>query len=308
MSIAVDSITRRKLLLVKQIYLQALAPIGSHQSITSRLMAVIGFDLAIETCLKTIIVALDQTKAPADNFQALVQQAEALLQGSGQSLPDRINIQFVHTVRNDAQHKAKYPSDTEVSDCRLYCRDFLDKLCLGVWGLDFSSMSVADSIQDPSIRDELKKAEQELDAGNIAESITCATAALTKALEMIEAAIVGDLPTYSHALVAVDTFERPMISADNAKIFRAFERTRETVLLVALGMNRPEYWRFRRIAGRVTNYVGGGRSRSGGIDNAQTSDAQYVIGYCSETIVQIETYVGSIEEPFGDKHWHWSWR
>ena len=58
MPMPVDPITRRKLVLVRQLYQQAEKQSSLPHSSVSRIMAIIGFDLTVETLLKAIVGAL----------------------------------------------------------------------------------------------------------------------------------------------------------------------------------------------------------------------------------------------------------
>lgn len=80
-----------------------------------------------------MVSSLNTSVVPKTDFQAIVQQADSELASAGLApIPDKGKIQHVRTIRNDAQHKAKYPNETDVSDCRTYTRDFLQQIVLNV--------------------------------------------------------------------------------------------------------------------------------------------------------------------------------
>ncbi|MEW6441158.1 MAG: hypothetical protein AB1640_09530 [bacterium] len=113
MALILDPISRRKLMLTKQLFQHAII-MSSHFGTTSRILALVSFDLSAETGIRTTISAIEPAKTPADGFQALLQQCDDALAKSGfPPLPDKANIQHVHSLRNDAQHKAKYPKADE---------------------------------------------------------------------------------------------------------------------------------------------------------------------------------------------------
>jgi len=201
MPIPIDAITRKKLILVKQLYQQAVVQSASQHSIISRILAIIGFDLAIETVLRAIVGSLDPSKTPADGFQGLIQQCDSLLAAAGcNPIPDKANIQHIHSIRNDAQHKAKYPNESDVSDSRTYCRDFLQKVVANVWGLDFERISLTDAIQNKKVRQFLTEAETALNHKDYQQAIHQAAAGLTWALNRIRTAVVGRLPSFARAI------------------------------------------------------------------------------------------------------------
>jgi len=103
MTIPFDPITQKKLVLVKQLHHQAVVRTHSPSGIVARIIGLICFDLSVETVLKTAISCLDPAKTPADSFQGLLQQCETLMTSfSLGSIPDKANIQHVHSLRNDA--------------------------------------------------------------------------------------------------------------------------------------------------------------------------------------------------------------
>src|SRR5690606_7430951 len=117
------------------------------QSNISRVISVVELDLAVEALLKAIIAHCDQSRVPKDGFNTLIDQADNALQKAGyQPLPDKTNIRHVHSIRNDAQHKAKYPTREMLSDCRTYTRDFIEKVLKEVWDIELSNLALTDLI------------------------------------------------------------------------------------------------------------------------------------------------------------------
>lgn len=301
MPVAVDPITHKRLVLVKQLYNQAVVQSLSQHSIVGRIMAIIGLDLATETVLKAVVASLEPSKVPSDSFQALVQQAETLLVASNfNPVPDKGNIQFVHMVRNDAQHKAKYPNEADVSDCRTYTRDFLNKMICEVWNLSFEKITLTDLVQHTKVKDFLVAAENALATNDRQQAVHKAAAALTWALMSVKAAIVGQTPSFASAFLMEDTFGQAKPDRDT---YRAFERMQETLLYIALGMNYADYMHFRQIVGSIMFAIDGTPHYSGMKENLTASDAEFVVGYATDVVVQIESRVGDLDAPFGREYW-----
>src|SRR5688572_27335825 len=119
MTIPLNVITRKKLLLVRQLYQRAVLQSETEHSEVDRILSIIGLDLTNETILKVVVSSLEHLKAPSNDFNGLIQQADNLL--SAQSLPElpnKVAIRYVHELRNDAQHKARYPTENDANDCR----------------------------------------------------------------------------------------------------------------------------------------------------------------------------------------------
>lgn len=305
MAVPVDSITHKRLILAKQLFQHAVVQSASQHSTISRILAVIGFDLAVETVLKAIVSALDPSRSAASSFQGLVQQCDRLLPAAGcNPVPDRANIQHVHSIRNDAQHKAKYPNESDVSDCRTYTRDFLRKVLVDLWALDFDSMSLTDIVQNQAVKQFLTDAETALSAANYQQATEHAAAGLTKALNRVETAIVGRLPAFTSGIMLLGTFGDVSSGSDATDAYRALERMQQTLLLVALGLDYGGYMHYRQISGNVTFTLDGTPHFSGMQENITASSAEYVVAYCIDTVVQVEACVGDIEAPFGSDRWY----
>ncbi len=290
MTIPTDPITRKKLILVKQLYQQAVIQSASPHSIIGRMMSIIEFDLASETVLRALVIALDSSKTPADGFQSLVQQVDDLLSKAGMGqIPDKANILHVRSIRNDAQHKAKYPNESDVDDCRIYTRDFLNKICEDVWKIEFEKISLTDIIQYSKVKDSLIFAESELSLGHYKEAVHAAVHGLDQTFKNVRAAIGGRIP---------DSEEFMLEHGGSGKdVYIAFKRMQDMLMYLALGMNYADYERFMRTAGSVVGIIDG--HYFPGIGNVDRSDAEYIVAYCINMVVQIESQVGDLGQPFG---------
>jgi hypothetical protein len=97
MPIPLDVITRKKLILVRQIYQRAVIQSDALHSDFDRIMSLIAFDLANETALKAVVGALEPNKPTDKDFQGIIQQVDSLLAKKGlPEVPDKAKIQHVH--------------------------------------------------------------------------------------------------------------------------------------------------------------------------------------------------------------------
>jgi hypothetical protein len=248
--------------------------------------------------------SLDSSKSPADGFQGLVQQSDSLLTSTGYNgIPDKANIQHIHSLRNDAQHKAKYPNESDVSDCRTYTRDFLKKMISDLWDIDFEQLSLVDVIQHENVKQYLTDAENYLAQGNYIEAINSASAGLAWTLNRVEKSLVGQLPSFSSGIMLMDSFGVLISEKESKDGYRAIERMQETLLYIALGMNYTEFKRYQKFVGQVVFTGDGKPHRQGKTEPAEPSDAEFVVAYAVNTVVQIEGIVGNIDAPFGSEWW-----
>lgn len=146
-------------------------------------------------------------------------------------------------------------------------------------------------------------AENYLLQGDFQQAVQSASAGLTWTLNHVESAIVGRLPSFAGGVLLIDNFGNPMSDSHSRDGYRALERMQDTLLYMALGMNYTEYMQYKKFAGYVI-FTGDGKPRfQGKIETAGQSDAEFVVAYSINTVVQIEGIVGNIDTPFGFEHW-----
>lgn len=178
MSLTADTITKRKLVLAKELFQQSSKQAELKHSVTNRIMAVIGFDLAVETLLKVVYGTLESRKTPSDSFPNLFDQCDNLL--SSAELPSltpyRALVLHTHSVRNDAQHKAKYPNEVDVQDARTHTKDFCQAVIQNVWGLSFEQLSIIELLDDETLRSLLSQSLLQIQASDNKKALTFAEA------------------------------------------------------------------------------------------------------------------------------------
>lgn len=300
MSVQPDPVILKKLVLSKQLFNRALVQTNSFSNI-EHLMAVITFDLATETVLNAVVSSLEPNKTPSDGIPSLLNQVDKILSDKNiGNVPDRANIVSVHNIRNDAQHDARYPHSSELSDCQTYTRDFLKKIVKLVWNVDFDKITLTDLIKHEKIKTHLQSADEFLLNGNYKKAIEKATIGFDKALSSVGRVLVGSTSLYSHnKIVVTDPFGRKM--AGNDTITKAFERMQETLRLLALGLNSLDFLKYKKITGTPLYSLGNEEP----IDfifaknDPTKDDAEFVVAYAINSILAIEDKAGDIEKPFG---------
>ncbi|HEY9157764.1 hypothetical protein [Candidatus Binatus sp.] len=216
-------------------------------------------------------------------------------------------MKHVPSVRNDAQHRAKYPNETDVADARIYTRDFCQKLVFQVWDLKFDKISLVDLIQNPRLRDFLEKAERELAANDLFNAAQSAAVAVGFAILKVENAGVGRSPksrSFSKLKrLGHDIPEAREAASDIDDQFedtnRILKRMQQTVLYLALGLNYVDYQRFETLAGEAIFYVAGNVEVHGTKKDVTPAEAEFVVGYAIDSAFQIELRVGDVEKPSG---------
>lgn len=289
MPLPLNSLTLKRLALVKQLYQQAYLQSTARRSPVSRIIAIVTFDLATETMLKAVIMAIDSKKDVDSRFQALVDSTDNLLVSDGMSsLPNKDHIRLVHTIRNDAQHKAIYPSEDEVSDCRTYTSDFLKNITLQIWDKKFEDISLTELIQHVEIRRRLEKAEEYFKTNDFSSTIAYAKSAFDLCIDQVIYKVLGELP---HTILLQSAPE----NSD-----KTIERMRRMVMLQTLGLNFAEYIKYTQSTSSIM-IADFGNDIGSAITGPEPDekDAKYTLEYVIDVIAQIENYVGDIEKPFG---------
>lgn len=293
MPVPLDVITRRKLILVRQIYQRAMVQSEALHSDFDRIMSLIAFDLASETVLKAVVGALEPSKTADKDFQAIIQQADALLLRKGlPEVPDKAKIQHVHGLRNDAQHKAKYPSNNDVSDSRTYTRDFLQGLVSNVWGIDFDSIRLTDIVQHQLVREYLSKAEEGLEKGEYAKAAIQAIAGFNYALNSVKASIVGY--TYFSSQVS-------------SEIYWSINSIKDVLVLPVIGLDYPSYTKYKRLTSNISVHFMADSGMDSNISGPDPSadEAAFIVNYAVNSVIQIESFVGDVDKPFGVEKGRW---
>jgi hypothetical protein len=63
--------------------------------------------------------------------------------------------------------------------------------------------------------------------------------------------------------------------------------------------------RYMQIVGEVY-FTGDGKAHYSGLkDSVGSTDAEFVVAFCTEVVAEIEARVGDIEHPFGRDKWRW---
>ena len=314
MAIALDQIARKKLVLVKQLYQRAVLDSQRAASKLKRILAIIEFDLAIETILKTFVGALDTTKTPDSDFHKLIEQANLSLRVANLgSVSDEAHIKYIRRTRNNAQHQAIYPNETELSDCRTYTRDFLYAIATQVWGIDFEKISLSELIEDSDIKQFILDAYQNFEEQNYSVVVDLASEGMDRALSFVEDAIIGNFSSFISGIALTDSFRKgndeyllhdSHHSHDEREMLDVFKRMRKVLIYLALDIDISEFEKYEQIVGYTYFTMDDKHHRHSDIETVSQDNAEFVLTYCINTIARIEEITGSIKKPFGrENYW-----
>ena len=301
MVITPDQVTRKKLILIKQMYQRATILSSREHNMVDRIMALVGFDLTVETVLKAAVNSLDAVKTPADSFQGLIDQADKLLGSASMKLvPEKAHIRHVHSLRNDAQHKAKYPNKSDLDDCRIYIRDFLKAFVQDVYGIDFETVSQTELIKHKQIKKHLTDAQDYFKNSDYQKASELANVGLQTTLSYAGRPYVGRSFDYMPDKIMVS--DKSKGQKGDPDVTKAFQKIQNTVRHLALGLDYSDKVKFNKIAGFVLFSLGGGHNVYNMKKDIGEDEAEFVLSFAIDAIIQIENRVGDLEKPFGQQH------
>lgn len=301
--IILDEVTRKLLVTAKLLFNQAL--LFAHRgSISDTILAVITFDLANETVLGAALSSLDSKAKFPDkrHFPDKLDRIAEILSEHGLDLPNKPQVLRVHDLRNDAQHRAKYPTSDELDDCRIHTREFLTNLVQLVWNEDFTRIKLADLVKHEDVRMLLTQAEDQLAARRYVDATRSVATAFERAIAKTEAHLVGKFPWGISPRVP-SVLEEEIRSSDLHQFTQTMEKVRETVLAISLGIRPLDLARYRSLTGYPRLMADGNIVSNSSTEGISDADAEWVFNMCIDSILRIEQTVGDLDIPFDQKYW-----
>lgn len=290
--------TRRRLLLAKALYREAVTEAVAPQRSHRRIAAILSLDLANETLLKAVVWDIGGGKAPKKEFAPLMSQARAMVAvthgGTGAQpppLPGEGGASEVHDIRNDAQHRARPPSSETLAECRTHTHDFLAGMAEHVWGVDFDALADSDSVDEWKCRSLLADAERALTEGEFLLAARTARKALIRA---------SRLATEEHRFPQWTTYQvagvpgMEGIASLARDLEKEFDDVRSRIRDLALGLDPVDYRRLLRLTGHHWQTMDATDHWSDPVDAIDRAWAEWAVLYCNESVVRIEDRFGAL--------------
>jgi len=302
--IVLDDISRRSLVTSRLLFSQAVL-FAERGSVADSILAVVTLDLANETVLGLAISSLDSSTESPDRrpYPQKVQRLADILGARGFAFPYKPQILRVHDIRNDAQHRAKYPTADELNECRFHTHEFLSDFVRLVWNVNFGQIRLADLVRHEDARRLLSEAEDAISEDRYVEATRLAATAFETAIAKTEEHLVGSFPWGFSGPRVPQLLEREISNVDMYKFSSTLEQIRATVLSLSLRINPLELARYRELAGYPRLMASGKISAGSKIHDIQPSDAQWVLNMCVDSILRAEQTVGDLDTPFGKNLW-----
>jgi hypothetical protein len=237
-----DTLVIRKLSIVKSLFDRATNDLQYIHVLSNRLMALIGMDLAVETLLKIINATLNEQWKNIEQFQPLVQSVEETLKSRGLNFPYKAGILHQHSLRNDAQHKGRYPNEMDLAESTTTTRSFCSELLMSIWEIDFQALSLVDLIVDQTLRSCLFESQWAIESGNFRKSLCLTNAAFGMGSNCLKTLLPRTAFGISSSILSVRSGIEP--SEINRALRDSENNAKRYAALLATSINPVEYHRF----------------------------------------------------------------
>jgi hypothetical protein len=153
------------------------------------------------------------------------------------------------------------------------------------------------------VKDFLIKAEQELSSRNYSQALINAMAGFNWTMGKVRKAIVGETPRGVDAFMMLD-YKEPKPSS---QIFESFKNMQGIVFQSLIGLDHVSYIKYKRVTRLIgVNIMGDGRlsvNFGKDPDNIDPVDVDFVVNFAINSVIQIESLVGDIDDTFGHNKW-----
>ncbi len=278
----------KQLQLAKYLYRKGTETLDQNNSMSCGL-AISLFQDAVEMVMHAIVGHLDaevKDKAPFEELWAAIPKATRNTEGL--VLPYKELMRKLNKARVSFKHHGLLPASSEGFKFQAHTEEFFRETVKRFFNLDFDSISMAELIENPEIRDRLKEAETFLAEGRLQDCLTkCA-----EARWFIFGPVSDLLPL---PISGIGSFMR-LGSSSQERALESFFHTlteyldslRSLSWVSLIGVNLIHYQKYRSM-GLHANRFGSGRfevtfTRA----NHTAADAKFCIGYLIDLALKVQ--------------------
>lgn len=248
----VDSITMKRLVIIKQIFSQGKEQRQKHTQ-TGNMLACHHHDMSIEMLLRMICTDLNiKLKLKEDGFWRIWELVNTEVQKKFKAdLPLMHEIEALRTARNSIQHAGTVPSDLDVERFEGHAITFLEDTIKKVFDKDWNEIRLSELINDTTLKGHIKAAEDLICQNDFMNSIENLSIAFEigkdKALENIYENY------WAKILTPLTFYEIEKWMGDRAvrELKGAFEKTENMLSIIALNLDYRDYMNFKKKSFRI---------------------------------------------------------
>lgn len=303
----------QQLVRIKFLYRQALRHAERSDEINLILLMHI-LDFVVETFLKLVIHHFPKPQAynlPQSGYYHTISQLQnrpystkldffrtwdevvGILRDPGNNLPIsdlpmRRDMERLHEIRNDVQHKSAIPHPQDAHKYPTLVESFLQSCYHDIFGVDYDSMSPLSLITDQQIKEQLEKAHTALNARDWKKVATESAIGFDMLLGLAKT-IARDDPLFNSFFVGHD-FDEHGFGDQRRHIEHIVEQIndlREHILVTACGIDYVQYLQYRAISPGVSETMDGQYHVTMIKDYAQ-DEAKSILNFVEAEVLQFQ--------------------
>ncbi len=218
------------------------------------MQATLKFHDAIEYCVRAII---EEYTINHDRNLDLIPLMKCINNAiPNKKLPFASQMDFLNTTRGKIKHHASIPSFEDVQRCRLNARDFLEKVTIEYFGINFLSVSRLLLIENSNVRQYLEDADDMINKGEYLEALIQIKKAFYLARPSDRTFINKDNFFTGFFLTSgfrnIPEFKKPI-----EKIIQKLNEIEENITLLMMGIDILKLRRFEEITPHFYFVMGG---------------------------------------------------
>ena len=288
---------KKLLVRIKFLLEVSLPPHLARSSEADNILALILLDYCVESLLKTIMTAaaVNLTEKGKLTFNDLWKNINDKVLKDKQygtqvdQLPFRIELENLHLQRNQTQHDSRTPSHSDVERDAVNVREFARQVYLGVYALDYQSLTLIDLVRNKLLKRLLSESEALLNAGEWEKSAIKSGETMARLLRMSSSySPLGRTQNfYSIAHGISDGATHSAIE----KLVKSIEGIEEGMTLqmqIVMGLDFKGYARYKHFAPIVHIMMDGSANASFVNHDLNPVEAKWLLDYVLGNVLRME--------------------
>lgn len=278
-----------QLVLCKQLYNEAEGYLSRKESVAFGLAVSISQD-AVELFLRAVIKQLPSNgQKPPDEFIKCMDYIDAAASGEdGRRVPFRARMSELNKARVNFKHYGLVPSELDAVRLVGYAEQFFEIATPPFFDCTFSDITLSDLVTSKDVRERLKIAEREQEAGNVDEALGAAA----EAVELAATALLNLLQPFRNRSIPGELRSALGIGARNFEVYLGseFDRTNRMALDLALNLNVNDLSKFRRMVPYLHNLIDKrfARHYRRGPGLCSIDDAEFVVSFATRYALAVD--------------------
>lgn len=311
MEISRDKIILQRLAMIKHLYSVAIEQSQKPEPLNA--ISILSLHDAVELFLYLSTEILDVSKGKGDiRFMDYWDIIEKGLQQKHvtNKLTQKVSMAKLNKARVGFKHYGTRPSKFDIEDARVNVKRFFDENTPVVFDIDFSEISLIDTVLCEESRKSLEEAKKNLNKGQIKialRRIAIAFGQLIDDYEHRKLDLFGQSPFFfGESMTTLDSFSmggERALGSDLVdfidKVKESIEAIQDAVKILSLGIDYRRYVRFRLLTPHVVRLISGTYKVQevyyGSRGTPSVEDVNYCINFVIESAITLQEFDFSLE-------------